>query len=175
MADQSKHRSTEHPTWGMLFCDWSALLNSFGAPHWSEQGPLSAVGSSCQCTVCVWYSAAEELGIPNSKLVVYFTTADIFKNTLTRFSRQIILFGLTGIYAYYFWMYYSLKLYAVNNSSRPRGFQRPTGRRDALRLGITGVLKDSQGAKKKKCMKIQTATDIFRPYHSVVTITSDGY
>ena len=128
-------------------------------------------------SLCVVQRAAEELGIPNSKLVVYFTTADIFKNTLTRFTRQIILFGLTGIYAYYFWMYYSLKLYAVNNSCRPtRGFQRPSGRRDAVRLGITtGVLKDSQGAKKKKCVKIQTATDIFRPYHSVVAITSDGY
>ena len=46
-----------------------------------------------------------------------------------------IIFGLTGRFACCRWIYQSLSLNlsAVNNSSQPRGFQRPTGRRDALR------------------------------------------
>lgn len=44
------------PHVGTPRCDWPPLLNSFGEPNWSVHDPLAAVGSSCQCTVCVWYS-----------------------------------------------------------------------------------------------------------------------
>lgn len=65
------------PHVGMLCYDWPSLLNSFGEPNWSVRDPLSAVRSSCQYAVCVWYS--ERRRSCNSKLVVYFITADIFK------------------------------------------------------------------------------------------------
>lgn len=35
--------------------DWPVFLNSFGEADWSVRDPLAAVGSSCQCSVCVWY------------------------------------------------------------------------------------------------------------------------
>lgn len=51
------------PHVGTSHSDWPMLINSFRESDWFVQGPLSAVTSSCQCTVCVWYSkAVEKLG-----------------------------------------------------------------------------------------------------------------
>lgn len=125
-------------------------------------------------SLCVVPRAAEELGIPNSKLVVYFTTADIF-NKIKPFTRFKIIFGLTGRFANWYWIYrLSLKLSAVNNSSQSRGFQRPTGRRYALRRGISGVFK-GLSKRQRSVWEIDTAADIFHLYHPGVTVTSRGY
>ncbi|KAI9518890.1 hypothetical protein NQZ68_033373 [Dissostichus eleginoides] len=94
-AAQSEGRCTGHPTWGIPCWDWPPWLNSSRSTRLVRAGP--SLGSRVLVSVhslCVVQRAAEELGMPNSKLV------------------------------------------------------RATGRRDALRLGITGVLKDSPGAKK---------------------------
>lgn len=47
---------------GILRRYWLPSRHSFGEPNWSVGDPLSAVGSSCQYPVCVWYS--EELVLP---------------------------------------------------------------------------------------------------------------
>jgi len=59
-------------------------------------------------SLCVVQRAAEELGIPTSKLVVDFTTADIFtrSNRFIRRPKKRIehIFGLTGRLASYYWI-----------------------------------------------------------------------
>lgn len=50
------------PHVGILRRYWLPWRHSFGEPNWSAGDPLSAVGSSCQYPVCVWYS--EELVLP---------------------------------------------------------------------------------------------------------------
>lgn len=44
------------PHVGTSLSDRLMQLNSFGESDWLVRGPLAAVESSCQCTVCVWYS-----------------------------------------------------------------------------------------------------------------------
>lgn len=82
-AAQSEGRCTGHPTWGIPCWDWPPWLNSSRSTRLARAGP--SLGSRVLVSVhslCVVQRAAEELGMPNSKLVVYFTTVDIRKKTV---------------------------------------------------------------------------------------------
>lgn len=105
----------------------------------------------------------------------YFTTADIKEReeTHTRFFAKEIFWTYLGDSSTaigYNWDFL-LKLYALDESSQLRGFHRPTGRRDAaLRRGITGLVKDSPGAKEKEEEERRRRTDLPPEISETITI-----
>lgn len=64
---QSAHGINPSPHVGALRRYWLPSRHSFGEPNWSVRDPLSAVGSSCQYSVCVWYSERRRNWFPLSR------------------------------------------------------------------------------------------------------------
>lgn len=78
VAAQSERCFAVHPTWGCL-----AAIGQVAEPlrrmRLAGAGSLGSQVLVSVSSLCVVQRAAEELGIPNGKLAVCFTTPDIFR------------------------------------------------------------------------------------------------